>query len=88
VAELPRAAAVKAGRLRSVDGDLLHRYGRGFVDGLEQLARTDPPGGVPMSPGRRLLLVLIVAVGGAALTAAGALFVGSAAISPSASWRR
>ena len=33
--ELP---AVKAGRLLSVDGDLMHRYGPRFVDGLEQLA--------------------------------------------------
>jgi iron complex transport system substrate-binding protein len=35
--------AVKAGRLRSVNGDLLHRYGPRFVDGLEQLARAIHP---------------------------------------------
>jgi len=40
LSELP---AVKAGRLRSVDGDLLHRYGPRLVDGLEQLARAIHP---------------------------------------------
>jgi iron complex transport system substrate-binding protein len=35
--------AVKAGRLRSVDGDLMHRYGPRLVDGLEQLARAIHP---------------------------------------------
>jgi iron complex transport system substrate-binding protein len=35
--------AVKAGRLLSVNGDLLHRYGPRFVDGLEQLARAIHP---------------------------------------------
>jgi iron complex transport system substrate-binding protein len=35
--------AVKSGRLRSVDGDLMHRYGPRFVDGLEQLARAIHP---------------------------------------------
>jgi iron complex transport system substrate-binding protein len=35
--------AVKAGRLISVNGDLLHRYGPRFVDGLEQLARAIHP---------------------------------------------
>ena len=35
--------AVKAGRLVSVNGDLLHRYGPRFVDGLEQLARAIHP---------------------------------------------
>ena len=38
--ELP---AVKTGRLRSVDGDLMHRYGPRVVDGLEQLARAIHP---------------------------------------------
>jgi iron complex transport system substrate-binding protein len=40
LASLP---AVKAGRLLSVDGDLMHRYGPRFVDGLEQLARAIHP---------------------------------------------
>ncbi len=40
LSELP---AVKAGRLRSVNGDLLHRYGPRLVDGLEQLARAIHP---------------------------------------------
>lgn len=31
--------AVKAGRVHSVDGNILHRYGPRVVDGLEQLAR-------------------------------------------------
>jgi iron complex transport system substrate-binding protein len=35
--------AVKSGRLLSVNGDLLHRYGPRFVDGLEQLARAIHP---------------------------------------------
>ena len=35
--------AVKAGRLLSVNGDLMHRYGPRFVDGLEQLARAIHP---------------------------------------------
>jgi iron complex transport system substrate-binding protein len=35
--------AVKAGRLLSVDGDLMHRYGPRLVDGLEQLARAIHP---------------------------------------------
>jgi len=35
--------AVKTGHLRSVDGDLMHRYGPRFVDGLEQLARAIHP---------------------------------------------
>jgi len=35
--------AVKAGRLRSVNGDLLHRYGPRVADGLEQLARAIHP---------------------------------------------
>jgi cobalamin transport system substrate-binding protein len=42
--ELP---AVKAGRLHSVDGDLLHRYGPRVVDGLEQLARAIHPEAFP-----------------------------------------
>ena len=39
--------AVKAGRLRSVDGDLMHRYGPRVVDGLEQLARAIHPEAFP-----------------------------------------
>lgn len=35
--------AVRAGRLHSVDGQLLHRYGPRIVDGLEQLARAIHP---------------------------------------------
>jgi iron complex transport system substrate-binding protein len=35
--------AVKAGRLHSVNGDLMHRYGPRLVDGLEQLARAIHP---------------------------------------------
>jgi cobalamin transport system substrate-binding protein len=35
--------AVKAGRLRSINGDLLHRYGPRVADGLEQLARAIHP---------------------------------------------
>jgi iron complex transport system substrate-binding protein len=35
--------AVKSGRLLSVSGDLMHRYGPRFVDGLEQLARAIHP---------------------------------------------
>src|SRR3989475_531456 len=34
-------------RLRSVDGDLLHRYGPRVVDGLEQLARAIHPEAFP-----------------------------------------
>jgi iron complex transport system substrate-binding protein len=40
LASLP---AVKAGRLHSVNGDLMHRYGPRLVDGLEQLARAIHP---------------------------------------------
>src|SRR5437660_1654263 len=40
LASLP---AVKAGRLHSVAGDLMHRYGQRSVDGLEQLARAIHP---------------------------------------------
>jgi iron complex transport system substrate-binding protein len=35
--------AIKAGRLHSVAGDLLHRYGPRMLDGLEQLARAIHP---------------------------------------------
>ena len=35
--------AVKAGRLYTADGDLLHRYGPRMVDGLERLARLIHP---------------------------------------------
>src|SRR5262249_27274354 len=44
----------------------------------------DPPRGVPMSPGRRLALVLSGLTGVLALAAAGALFLGSAQLPPSA----
>jgi len=40
LASLP---AVKSGRLLSVSGDLMHRYGPRFVDGLEQLAHAIHP---------------------------------------------
>ena len=40
LASLP---AVRSGRLLSVNGDLMHRYGPRFVDGLEQLARAIHP---------------------------------------------
>jgi iron complex transport system substrate-binding protein len=36
--------AVSAGRLHTVDGDLMHRYGPRVVDGLEALARLIHPG--------------------------------------------
>ncbi|HUP36833.1 MAG TPA: cobalamin-binding protein [Candidatus Limnocylindria bacterium] len=36
--------AVSAGRLHTVDGDLMHRYGPRVVDGLEVLARLIHPG--------------------------------------------
>jgi iron complex transport system substrate-binding protein len=35
--------AIKAGRLHSVEGDLLHRYGPRMIDGLERLARALHP---------------------------------------------
>jgi iron complex transport system substrate-binding protein len=35
--------AVRSGRLHSVDGNLLHRYGPRFLDGLDQLARAIHP---------------------------------------------
>jgi len=35
--------AVKSGRVYTVSGDLLHRYGPRVVDGLEQLARLIHP---------------------------------------------
>ncbi len=35
--------ALKAGRVHSVDGNLMHRYGPRFLDGLEQLARAIHP---------------------------------------------
>jgi len=40
LANLP---AVRAGRVHSVDGSVLHRYGPRIVDGLEQLARVIHP---------------------------------------------
>jgi len=40
LASLP---AIKAGRIHSVDGNLLHRYGPRIVDGLEALARVIHP---------------------------------------------
>ena len=36
-------AAVRAGRIETVSGDLLHRYGPRLVDGLEQLVRVIHP---------------------------------------------
>jgi iron complex transport system substrate-binding protein len=39
--------AVRAGRLRPVNGDLMHRYGPRVVDGLEQLARAIHPEAFP-----------------------------------------
>jgi iron complex transport system substrate-binding protein len=35
--------ALKAGRIHSVDGNLMHRYGMRVLDGLEQLARAVHP---------------------------------------------
>lgn len=35
--------ALKTGRVHSVDGNLMHRYGPRFLDGLEQLARAIHP---------------------------------------------
>jgi iron complex transport system substrate-binding protein len=35
--------AIRSGRIRTVSGDLLHRYGPRVVDGLEQLARIVHP---------------------------------------------
>jgi iron complex transport system substrate-binding protein len=43
--------AVKAGRLYTVDGNLLHRYGPRVVDGLELLARILHPGVLTPGPG-------------------------------------
>ena len=43
--------AVKAGRLYTVDGNLLHRYGPRVVDGLELLARLIHPGLLTPVPG-------------------------------------
>ena len=34
---------MKSGRVHTVDGNLLHRYGPRIVDGLEQLARLVHP---------------------------------------------
>jgi len=46
--ELP---AVKSGRIYSVSGDILHRYGPRVVDGLEQLARLVHPEAFARAPG-------------------------------------
>jgi len=35
--------AIKTGRVHSVDGNLMHRYGPRFLDGLDQLARAIHP---------------------------------------------
>jgi ABC-type Fe3+-hydroxamate transport system substrate-binding protein len=35
--------AIKAGRLHTVDGDLMHRYGPRMLDGLTQIARAIHP---------------------------------------------
>ncbi len=43
--DLPTLPAVKAGRLYTIDGDLLNRPGPRIVDGLEALARILHPGG-------------------------------------------
>jgi cobalamin transport system substrate-binding protein len=40
---LASVSAVKAGRIRTADGNLLHRYGPRLVDGLDQLAREIHP---------------------------------------------
>jgi len=40
---LTRLSVIKAGRVHSVDGNLLHRYGPRVVDGLEQLTRIIHP---------------------------------------------
>ena len=39
--------AFKAGRVYSIDGDLVHRPGPRIVDGLESLARVIHPGAIP-----------------------------------------
>lgn len=44
LASLP---AVKAGRVHTVDGDLLHRYGPRMVEGLDRLARVIHPEAFP-----------------------------------------
>jgi iron complex transport system substrate-binding protein len=44
--------AVKTGRLYTVDGNLLHRYGPRVVDGLEALARLLHPGMLAPMPGK------------------------------------
>jgi len=44
---LAHLAAIKAGRLHTVDGDLFHRYGPRLVDALEELARLLHPGAFP-----------------------------------------
>jgi iron complex transport system substrate-binding protein len=40
---LGNLAAVRAGRVYAVDGNVLHRYGPRIVDGLELLARVFHP---------------------------------------------
>ena len=35
--------AIKTGRIHSVDGNLMHRYGPRVIDGLDQLARAIHP---------------------------------------------
>jgi len=40
---LTSVPAIRSGRLQAVDGDLLHRYGPRFVEGLEQVARAIHP---------------------------------------------
>jgi iron complex transport system substrate-binding protein len=35
--------AIKTGRIHSVDGNLMHRYGPRVLDGLDQLARAIHP---------------------------------------------
>jgi iron complex transport system substrate-binding protein len=43
-ARFGRVPAIAAGRLHTMDGNLMHRYGPRMVDGLEQLARLIHPG--------------------------------------------
>jgi len=49
---LEQMPAVRAGRLHSVDGNLMHRYGPRMVDGLEILARLIHPGAFAGDPKR------------------------------------
>ena len=84
--ELP---AIKSGRLYTVSGDLLHRYGPRVVDGLEQLAGLIHPEAfgravLRVSQAARLAAVLLALGATATAVALGALFIGSAPLSPRA----